>query len=107
MQQTELRRLQSAYRAAWRHFVTAVELCRSEQPQSPTAQQAAFVAEQAKNLYRKRRNELADYILSNRRATIGSTKAPFNAGPQQASIATTESAAATTKNVCGSFGFPP
>ncbi len=75
MQENELRRLQTAYRASWRHFVTAVEVCRSEQPQSAAAQQAAFLADQARNLYRTSRNELADYILSNRREMVGSSKA--------------------------------
>jgi hypothetical protein len=66
MQETEFRRLRTAYLTAWRHLVIAVNLWQSQQAQSVAAQQAGLVVEHANNVYRKSRNELADYLLQKR-----------------------------------------
>jgi hypothetical protein len=62
----EFQRLHTAYRSAWRHFVIAVDCWQSHKGDGLAAQQFPIVVEQAKILYRKSRNELADYIFSNR-----------------------------------------
>ena len=64
MQETEFRRLQTAYRNAWHHLVIAVDLWQSQQLKSLAAQETEFLVERANRLYQESRNELADYMLS-------------------------------------------
>ena len=60
----EFQRLQMAYRSAWREFVIAIERWQSHTSDSLAAQQSALLLEQAESVYRKSRNELANYMLS-------------------------------------------
>ena len=60
----ELQNLYTAYRSAWRQFVLAVDAWQSERA-SVAAEQFALAVEDAENNYRKRRNELLDYMVSN------------------------------------------
>jgi hypothetical protein len=64
-EKAEFQRLHTAYRSAWREFVIAVDGWQSQTAHSLAAQQFAAVMEQAESLYRKSRNELADYLMSN------------------------------------------
>lgn len=63
-QKAELQTLYRAYRSAWRQFVIAVHGWQSE-GDSLAAQQFALAVKEAESLYRKRRNELFEYMISN------------------------------------------
>lgn len=99
MQQTaQFRRLSIAYRIAWQHFMVSVDFWQSQEPQSVAAQQAAFVVEQTTSLYHKTRNELADYILSNR------SKDPSNARTfQSPAEAFNDASASVLSGHCATF----
>ena len=64
-QNPEMQKLYTAYRSAWRQFVIAVD-CWKSKGDSVAAQQFAPAVERAESLYRKRRNELFEYLISNR-----------------------------------------
>ena len=63
-QKSEFQRLCTAYRTAWREFVLTVDCCQSK-ADILSPQQFALLMEQAESRYRKSRNELADYMVSN------------------------------------------
>ena len=60
-ERAEFKRLYGAYRRAWHDFVIEVESSQSRK------------AEQAEILYRKSRNELADYMISNNAKRLSNT----------------------------------
>jgi hypothetical protein len=65
-ERAEFNTLNAAYRRAWRNFVIEVECWQSRNAEGIAVQQAAAAVEQAEILYRKSRNELADYMISNK-----------------------------------------
>lgn len=65
-ERAEFNILNAAYRRAWRNFVTEVECRQCTNAEGIAVQKAVAAVEQAEMLYRKSRNELADYIISNK-----------------------------------------
>ena len=65
-ERAEFNTLNAAYRRAWRNFVTEVECWQSPNAEGIAVQEAVAAVEQAEILYRKSRNELADYLISNK-----------------------------------------
>jgi hypothetical protein len=72
-ERAEFKTLYAAYRRAWRDFVVEVESSQSRKAQSIPVQEAVVAVEQAEILYRKSRNELADYMISNNARTFSDT----------------------------------
>ena len=72
----EFQRLNAAYRSAWRLFVVTVDQWLSQDAENAAAQEPSAAVEQAEILYRKRRDELADYILSNRSNDLSNAERP-------------------------------
>jgi hypothetical protein len=65
-ERAEFNALNAAYRRAWRNFVIEVECRQSTNAEGIAIQQAVAAMEQAEILYRKSRNELADFMISNK-----------------------------------------
>lgn len=64
-EKAEFQKLYTAYRSAWRQYVIAVDWWQAQKSDSLAAQQFALVVAPAESLYRKSRNEFADYMISN------------------------------------------
>ena len=72
-ERAEFQTLRTAYRRAWHRFVIEVGVWQASGSGNSAGSAANAAVEQAELLYRRSRNELADYMISNKSKDLNKT----------------------------------